>query len=125
MNRKIKLGPLAIFLAIITIILVMLALLNHTTANADVVLAERYAEVTQIKYDLEKEGAKFLKELDGGNPQDLVPLEGKDGIYSHIIKNGDYSLTIDFTLEGDGYQVKRWQIHKEWEETNQYENILH
>ena len=122
MNSKIKLGPLAIFLAIITIILVMLARLNHVTATADVALAERYAEVTKIKYELEEKGSRFLEELDtGGGEREADPA--KD-YYTHIEKNGDYTLTIDYTFENGSYHVIRWRITKDWEETNVYENII-
>lgn len=139
MNSKIKLGPLAIFLAIITIILVMLALLNHVTATADVALAERYAEVTKIKYELEEQGSRFLQTLDTGVEEaapEVATAENEttedeareaapaDTYLTHTEKNGDYTLTIDYTLENGSYHVKRWRITKEWEETNVYENIL-
>ena len=129
MINKIKLGPLAIFLTIITIVLTMLALLSFVTANADAALAERYAQVTQIKYALEKQGNDFLKDLDDflkeGNSlmlRDDVTRNSK-GVYSHIEELDEYQLTIEFETDGDRYQIKRWKISKDWEEENPFDNI--
>ena len=129
MINKIKLGPLAIFLTIITIVLTMLALLSFVTANADAALAERYAQVTQIKYALEKQGNDFLKDLDDflkeGNSlmlRDDVTRNSK-GVYSHIEELDEYQLTIEFETDGDRYQIKRWKISKDGEEENPFDNI--
>ena len=64
MNSRIKFGPLAVFLVIITLVLSTLAVLTLVTSNADRVLAERYAEVTRIKYSLEEKGNRYLEKLD-------------------------------------------------------------
>ena len=128
---KVKLRPLAVFLAIITIILAMLALLNFVTASADLKLAERYGEVTQIKYGLEKRGAAFLAEADeaaaaGTSPAALDGVAvGDGGGFSHEETEGEYTLTIDFSAENGACRVERWRISKEWREQNLFENILH
>ena len=56
MNHKIRLGPIAIFLAVIAVVLTSLATLTVATSRADMVLAERFAEVTAIRYELNAEG---------------------------------------------------------------------
>jgi len=129
MTGRIKLGPLAIFLAIITIILTMLALLDFVTSNADAALSERYAEVTKTRYELEEKGNQFLMELDeflkdGNSPlmRDDVTRKG-NGVYSHEEQLDEYKLTIEFETEGTGYKIKRWKINKDWKETNQLDNI--
>ena len=129
MTNRIKLGPLAIFLAIITIILTMLALLGFVTANADVALAERYARVTQIKYELEQKGNEFLESLDdsindGGGLMLRDDITRKSsGLYTHTEELDEYQLTIDFESKGNSYEVKRWKITKDWKEANPFENI--
>ena len=49
MQHKIRLGPIAVFLAVVTVVLTTLAILTTATTNADKVLAERFAEVTQTR----------------------------------------------------------------------------
>ena len=64
MSRKIRLGPIAVFLAVVAVVLATLAVLTTATTNADKVLAERFAGVTQSRYALEAEGEKFLQQYD-------------------------------------------------------------
>ena len=137
MNSRIRLGPLAIFLAIITIILAMLGLLNYVTSTADAALAERYARVTATKYELEQKGSIFVSQADsilkgggsltenGINAQDeKKEKEGKE-IYTHIEQTDGYTLTVDYSCEAEGIRILRWRISKDWEEQNVFENILH
>lgn len=129
MTNRMKLGPLAVFLTIITIILTMLALLEFVTANADVALAERYAQVTQTKYALEQKGNEYLRELDTSLKNGLSPESAgevtvkQNGLYTHTEKLEEYTLTIDFESDGSGYEVKRWKITREWKEGNPFGNI--
>ncbi len=51
----IKLGPLALLLAVISICLTTLAILTFTTARADLRLAQKYAETVSTRYELERE----------------------------------------------------------------------
>ena len=122
MNSRIKLGPLAIFLAIIAIILAMLAMLSYATGTADLRLAERYAEVTQIKYDLEMRGNEFLKKTED---EAMAYPSDKEVIHSHTEENGDYTLSIDYSVLDGRVHVIRWRIGKEWTEQNIYDDILH
>ena len=62
----IKLGPLALLLAVISICLTTLALLNVSTAKADECLAEKFAETVQTRYALETEGQELLERLYAG-----------------------------------------------------------
>jgi hypothetical protein len=64
MDHKIRLGPIAIFLTIVAIVLSTLAVLTAATAGADKVMAERFASVTQIRYELESEGEQYLQKID-------------------------------------------------------------
>ena len=47
MSHKIRLGPIAVFLAIVAIVLSVMAVLSTATTHADRVMAERFAEMTQ------------------------------------------------------------------------------
>ncbi len=128
MNSRIKFGPLAVFLVIITLVLSTLAVLTLVTSNADRVLAERYAEVTRIKYSLEEKGNRYLEKLDellkeGGDPADAGKLEEKDGIWSHRETEEDYYLLMDFRIDGDSYDLIRWKIEKEWESSDPTDDI--
>ena len=60
--HKIRLGPIAIFLVVVAIILTTLATLTLATTNADKVMAERFASVTAVRYELEAQGQQFLKD---------------------------------------------------------------
>ena len=64
MDHKVRLGPIAIFLTVVAIILSTLSILSVATTNADMVLAERFAAVTKERYALEAKGERFLKTLD-------------------------------------------------------------
>ena len=60
--HKIRLGPIAIFLVVVAIILTTLATLTLATTNADKVMAERCASVTAVRYELEAQVQQFLKD---------------------------------------------------------------
>ena len=64
MSHKIRLGPIAVFLAVVAVVLTTLAILTTATSNADRLMAERFARVTQIRYELEDEGNQYLMEVD-------------------------------------------------------------
>ena len=49
----IRLGPLALLLAVISICLTILAVLSFTTGQADLRLAQRYADTVTERYALE------------------------------------------------------------------------
>ena len=59
----IKLGPLALLLAVVSICLTTLAILTFATARADLRLAEKYADTVSTRYALERQGQEFLREL--------------------------------------------------------------
>ena len=64
MGTKIRLGPIAVFLTIIAAVLASLAMLTVATSRADARLAERYADVTKLRYELEADGSRFVKEAE-------------------------------------------------------------
>ena len=53
MNHRTRLGPLAIFLAVVVMVITTMAVLTIATSNADRTMAKRFASVTQTRYQLE------------------------------------------------------------------------
>ncbi|MBQ3273768.1 MAG: hypothetical protein IJH51_00560 [Christensenellaceae bacterium] len=131
MTDRIKLGPLAIFIVIVAIIMTVLALLTFATARADYATAEKYADVTQIKYELDRMGSEYMMDLDstlknGGSIMlmDGAERQGRD-LYRHVESIGDYELTIDFSVKGGSYEIKRWKITRVWQEDDSMGNLWH
>lgn len=104
MNQvPIKLGPVALLLTVISICLTVMAILTLSTAGADKTMAENFAASTQIRYTLETEGQKFLREADetlaaGGKLTDLPETAGYEGApegsVERIFEDQGYHLTI-------------------------------
>lgn len=103
----IKLGPLALLLAVISICLSTLSILNWTTARADYALAKRYAETVSIRYELEAQGQKYLSEY---------PPTGPD---TKAFRSNDSRLTI--VLDENG--IVSWKHEKDWEEDDSIGNL--
>ena len=116
----IKLGPLALLLAVISICLTTLAILTFTTARADLRLAEKYAETVRVRYALEQEGQSFLAELSETDKADygLMGWErDAGGVYRQTFENGDSKLRIGFRPGGEnGYTLVSWRHEKSWTE---------
>ena len=111
----IKLGPLALLLAVISICLTTLALLNVSTAKADERLAEKFAETVQTRYALETEGQELLERLYAGE-EDGWERRGDGTLWRSVEKDG-VTLQIGLRGEGaDGYTVVNWTQEKEWEQ---------
>lgn len=124
MNQvPVKLGPLALILAVISICLTTLAILTFTTARADMRLAERYAGTVQERYALEKEGQEYLAEIREtvSDPMDLYLIDDLDftenGDAVKVFRQGDATLTITFRENDEGgIDVVSWKQEKMWEE---------
>lgn len=117
----IKLGPLALLLAVISICMTTLSILSFTTARADLVLAERYADTVRSRYELEYQGQAFLGVLsetlaEGGEAGSLSDTETDEaGVIWKTITQDDYKLTIGIEPDSEtGYRVVSWRLLKEW-----------
>ncbi len=122
MSRKIRLGPIAVFLAVVAVVLSTLAVLTVATTNADKVLADRFAGATQTRYALEAEGERFLQQYDekvaGGSAVSAADRT------KEIEKDG-YTLKITVT-EPDAsgsWDVTEWKVIKDWNADDPYQNI--
>ena len=130
MGNKLRLGPVAVFLTIVAVILTTLATLTIATSRADVVLAERFAEMTQIRYSLEAQGNEFLSSLAeeleaGASLSSISELNRKaDGIFEYKAERDGYELVIRLTeSEEDLYDIREWKITKVWEEEDLNQGI--
>lgn len=122
----IKLGPLALLLTVISICLTVLAVLNFTTARADLRLAEKYAETVQTRYALEVRGQAFLQEIGGMDPADLSLLDlerDADGVLWTTLEQDGARLRIGFRPTAEGPEVLAWRQEKEWAQDDRIENL--
>ncbi len=113
MNRM-RLGPLALLLCVITICMTSLSMLSYANASADTRLAKRYAQTVQTRYSLEQKGQEFLKEMNDAPAGDLIEKE--------FTENG-YQLQISLERTGDSYEIRYWKINKIWEEPTQIDHL--
>ena len=115
----IRLGPLTLLLAVISICLTTLAILTFTTARADLALANKYAETVRTRYELEQQGQVFLQEVSETDPADYGLNDwhpDRDGVYHTELTQGDARLSIGFRPGEKGTEVVQWQHTKAWAE---------
>ena len=112
MNHHMRLGPIAIFLVVVAIILTTLATLTLATTNADKVMAERFAAVTSARYELEAEGQQFIRDYDELATAGAVTDADRQAT---IEKNG-YTLQIRVSQpDGNGnFEIEQWDLKKNW-----------
>lgn len=123
----IKLGPLALLLAVISICLTTLAILTLTTARADRTLAEKYAATVSSRYELEVRGQEFLRDLDeavrDNDPGFFEDLERARNTWWESIEGEDARLRIGVSVHGGDWSVVDWRIEKDWEEDDSIGNL--
>ncbi len=130
MSHKVRLGPIAIFLMIVAMVLVTLATLTVATANADRVLAHRFAQVTQTRYDLESAGQEFLRDYDEQVQSGMILADELDvretanGYMKTFSKDG-YTLQVQVSRPdaAGNFELQQWKVNKEWNEENPFNNI--
>ena len=126
MGTKIRLGPIAVFLTIIAAVLASLAMLTVATSRADARLAERYADVTKLRYELEADGSRFVKEAEEYHAgQAALPAgstQMENGLAYTKEKDG-YSLEISLADIGTGYDITGWKLRKLWEEDDPMKDL--
>lgn len=117
----IRLGPLALLLAVISICMTTLGILTFTTARADLAMAEKYAATVRGRYELEYQGQKFLefvgKTLAEGIALNELPDTETDveGIVWKRIVQDETTLLIGLVPEQNrGYRVVSWRLIKAW-----------
>ena len=121
MNHHMRLGPIAIFLVVVAIILTTLATLTLATTNADKVMAERFAAVTSARYELEAEGQQFLRDFDEQAASGTVTSEDR---HATLEKSG-YTLEIQSSApDANGnYEIEKWDLKKNWKADDPFQHI--
>ena len=104
---RLRLGMLSILLTIIVICMGVLSLLSFATSEADLRLAERYAQTVKTRYALEGEGRRYMSE----NEPVIMDTE--------IDKDG-YKLVIE---AGEDNTIISWRIEKIWEENTKIDDL--
>ena len=119
MNQvPVKLGPMALLLAVISICLTVLSILTFTTARADQSLAEKYAQTVSERYVLEVRGQEYLNDLRTGVASAGVPDE--NGVaWTEFEENGT-RLRIGIAPDGT---VVSWRYEKEWTQDTDMGNL--
>ena len=119
--HKIRLGPIAIFLVVVAIILATLATLTLATTNADKVMAERFAAVTAVRYELEAQGQQFLRDYD----ELAVAGTVTDADRTQTFENGGYTLAIELSAPdaAGNYEIITWDLKKDWTADDPYTHV--
>ena len=122
-HTPVKLGPLALLLTVISICLTILSILSYTTAGADDRLAQRYAQTTSQRYELEVMGQEALAEFPAGFEADSSQ-SAEEGAVWKTIQLDDLALVIGAVPEGDGSpRVVAWEMNREWNQDTQINNL--
>mgnify|MGYP003374512628 CR=1 FL=1 len=121
MSKKIRLGPIAVFLVVVAIILSTLAALTMATTNADKVMAERFAAVTAARYDLEAEGQQFLRDFD----EQVAAGTATEADRQTTIEKSGYTLDIQVSApDANGnYEIEKWDLKKNWKADDPFTHI--
>lgn len=121
-HTGIRLEPLMLLLAMASICVATLGILTIVTANADLRIARRYADLIKDRYALETEGQIFLCEAaeavrSGKMPSSLYDINmDAGGVVWKEIRGEDCRLTAGIQIEKDGeLDVICWRIEKIWE----------
>ncbi len=120
----VKLGPLALLLAVVAICLTILAILSFTTGQADLRLAQRYADTVTERYALEAEGQQYVAIVNEGK----APESGQDEISGTLgsLVQETGALHLDFVLKKNArgkYDITAWKFIRDWEEDTSLDNI--
>ena len=133
MSHKLRLGPIAVFLAVIAAVVATLAILTFATSRADAALAERFAAVTAVRYELEEDGNRFLQEAqrqgtgadlsEAGPDGETTDLGG--GCWQYYIEKDGYALTVEVEPDSSGsaYAVTTWRISRLWVGDDPFEDL--
>ncbi len=124
-NGSIKLGPLALLLAVISICLTALAILTVSTARADLRLAEKYAQTVTLRCALEVRGQELISEL-GSDPEAALADWERDaeGRCWKTLEQDGARLTIGLEQRSDGsYEVVAWAQDKAWVRDTHIDNL--
>ncbi|MBQ9032415.1 MAG: hypothetical protein IJ106_13330 [Parasporobacterium sp.] len=120
----VKLGPLALLLTVICICMTTLAILTFTTAQADLSLANKYADTVTQRYQLEKEGQTFLAQTTEDLARGILLMPEADGLVHEDLELGNTTLHIALRMKGSSsFTVDTWKMERKWEEDTKLGNL--
>ncbi len=130
MRGRIRLGPAAVLLVIVAMVVGTLSMLTISTSNADLVMTEKFADVTNTRYDLIADGELFLCEAaeagtngtDPGEMKGVTPTE--EGYRYEKEKNG-YKLEVAISWPDwqGNYELKQFRISRNWQAADPAQDI--
>ena len=129
MNHRIRLGPFAIFLTVMVMVMTMLALLTISTSNADLVMAGRFASITQTRYALETDAERFLSEASdpaaAGRLAEKPEVNATAGGYRFEKESNGYKLVIEISIpdSSGSYELRSRSISRIWRSDDPTEDI--
>ena len=124
-EHPVRLTPLVLLLAVISICMTVLGILTYTTARADMNLAETYAQTIRSRYELEKAGETKLHDL-FSSPAAVSSLDAdEDGVHREELDNGaGLVLRIGIRPAEDGTPVVvEWRFEHGWTEDTSIESL--
>lgn len=124
-QAPVKLGPLALLLAVISICLAILAILTFSTARADLRLAEKYAQTASLRCSLEAKAQELLSDY-GANGPSGAPAEWErdpEGVYWRTLEQDGFRLRIGLRDLGSDYEIVAWMQEREWTQNEHIENL--
>lgn len=125
MDHKTRLGPVAIFLTIVAMVITTLAVLTVATSNADRVMAGRFASITQTRYALEAEGEKFIASVAAGQTEGLEGAAASDDGYTFTAEKDGYRLEIEAAAAdaGGDVEIRKWKLSRIWNSSDPLDDI--
>ena len=135
MVHKTRLGPIAVFLTIVAMVITTLALLTVATSNADRVMAGRFANITQTRYELEADGERFIAAVAAGNAESMEGVtagsstdpEGAaaGNVYSYVAEKDGYRLEVEAGMPDDAgdVEIRKWKLSRIWKSSDPLEDI--
>lgn len=130
MEHKTRLGPVAVFLTIVAMVITTLAILTVATSNADRVMAGRFANITQTRYELEADGERFIAAVAAGEAEGMegVTAGGTDeegAAYSYAAEKDGYRLEVEAgTPDAAGnVEILKWKLSRIWNSSDPIDDI--
>ena len=125
MEHNTRLGPVAVFLTIVAMVITTLALLTVATSNADRVMAGRFANITQTRYELEAEGEKFIASVAAGQAAGMEGAAASDDGYSFTAEKDGYRLEVEAAAPdaGGNVEIKKWKLSRIWNSSDPLNDI--
>ncbi len=103
-NSRLRLGPLALLFTVIMVCVATMGMLSLSNAEADLRMAVRYANTVTYRYELEKEGQLYLRDVNEGVTNEL----------SKTVYLDEYRLIIELDKGDSEYYPTVWKLEKIW-----------